>query len=209
MKSIIWFRNDLRIDDNPALRAACDNSTEVNAVFIYSQKQLENHNEANVKLDFLIDNLKCLSNSLEELNIPLSIIDSKGFDEDPEVILKTTKERDVGKVFFNKQFGEDEQKRDIEVTTILKASNIKAESFNDQIVYEAGSIRTGQDNPYSVFTPFKRKWVENFDMEFLDIEHEYQWFKEILAPIFQALILILKENTKLICLFGQLESRQR
>ncbi|MAD59675.1 MAG: hypothetical protein CMB81_05025, partial [Flammeovirgaceae bacterium] len=33
MKSIIWFRNDLRIDDNPALRAACENSTEVNAVF--------------------------------------------------------------------------------------------------------------------------------------------------------------------------------
>jgi len=173
MKSIIWFRNDLRIDDNPALKAACENSIEVNAVFIYSQKQLENHNEANVKLDFLIDNLKCLSNSLEELNIPLSIIDSKGFDEDPEIILQTAKERDVNKVFFNKQFGEDEQNRDKEVTTILKASNIKVESFNDQIVYEAGSIRTGQDNPYSVFTPFKRKWVENFDMEFLDIEHKY------------------------------------
>jgi len=173
MKSIIWFRNDLRIDDNPAMRAACDNSAEVHAIFLYSQDQLEDHNEANVKLDFLIDNLKCLSHNLEELNIPLSIINSKGFDEDPEIILKTTKERDVGKVFFNKQFGEDEQKRDFEVTNILKASNVKAESFNDQIVYEAGSIRTGQDNPYSVFTPFKRKWVENFDMEFLDIEHKY------------------------------------
>ena len=100
MKSIIWFRNDLRIDDNPALKAACENSIEVNAVFIYSQKQLENHNEANVKLDFLIDNLKCLSNSLEELNIPLSIIDSKGFDEDPEIILQTAKERDVAKYFL-------------------------------------------------------------------------------------------------------------
>ena len=173
MKSILWFRNDLRIDDNPALRAACDYSTQGTAVFLYSQDQLEDHNEANVKLDFLIDNLKCLSDSLEHLNIPLSIIDSKGFDEDPEIILKTTKERDAGKVFFNKQFGEDEQKRDIEVTTLLNASNVEVESFNDQIVYEAGSIRTGQDNPYSVFTPFKRKWVENFDMQFLDIDFDY------------------------------------
>jgi deoxyribodipyrimidine photo-lyase len=173
MKSVIWFRNDLRIDDNPAMRAACNNSDEVHAIFLYSQEQLEHHNEANVKLDFLIDNLKCLSDSLEELNIPLSIIDSKGFYEDPEIILKTSKERDVDKVFFNKQFGEDEQRRDIKVTTILRTSNIEVESFNDQIVYEAGSIRTGQDNPYSVFTPFKRKWVENFDMEFLDIEHKY------------------------------------
>ena len=89
MKSIIWFRNDLRIDDNPAMRAACADSTEVHAIFLYSQGQLEDHNEANVKLDFLIENLKCLSNLLKELNIPLSIIDSKGFDEDSEIILKT------------------------------------------------------------------------------------------------------------------------
>jgi len=66
------------------------------------------------------------------------------------------------------------KKEILKVTTILKILPIlKYESFNDQIVYEAGSIRTGQDNPYSVFTPFKRKWVENFDMEFLDIEHKY------------------------------------
>ena len=99
--------------------------------------------------------------------------DVSGFNEDSEIILKTVQERDIDKVFFNKQFGQDEQKRDKEVINILEGSGIKAESFNDQIVYEAGSIRTGQDNPYSVFTPFKRKWVENFDMEFLDIEHKY------------------------------------
>ena len=93
MKSLIWFRNDLRIDDNPAMRAACDNSAEVHAIFLYSQDQLENHNEANVKLNFLIENLKCLSNSLEELNISLSIIESKGFDEDPELISKNVKEK--------------------------------------------------------------------------------------------------------------------
>jgi deoxyribodipyrimidine photo-lyase len=173
MKSIIWFRNDLRIDDNPALIAACKNSTEVNAVFLYSQNQLEKHNEANIKLDFLIKNLKCLSDRLKELNIPLLIIESKGFDEDPKIILKTVKERNVDKVFFNKQFGEDEQKRDKKVKALLKTTKIGTESFNDQIVYAAGSIRTGQDHPYSVFTPFKRKWVENFDMEFLDIEYKY------------------------------------
>jgi deoxyribodipyrimidine photo-lyase len=100
MKSIIWFRNDLRIDDNPALRAACENSSEVHAVFLYSQDQLEDHNEANVKLDFLIDNLKCLSDSLEELNIPLSIIDSRGFDEDPEIILKTYKRKRCSQSIF-------------------------------------------------------------------------------------------------------------
>jgi len=67
-----------------------------------------------------------------------------------------------------------------EVREYINAANIKTESFNDQIVYEAGSIRTGQDNPYSVFTPFKRKWVESFDMEFLDIDYKYTPKKELI-----------------------------
>ena len=102
MKSIIWFRNDLRIDDNPAMRAACDNSAEVHAIFLYSQDQLEHHNEANVKLDFLIENLNSLSDSLQKLNVPLLIMASSGFDENPEIILKTAKEIEIDKIFFNK-----------------------------------------------------------------------------------------------------------
>ena len=179
MKSIIWFRNDLRLDDNPSLREACKNSSELHAIFLYSYDQLEKHNEANVKIDFLIKNLQCLNVSLQKLNIPLTIINSEGFEQDPDIILKLAKERNVEKVFINKQFGSDEQNRDKRARELLNASNIKTEFFNDQIVYEAGSIRTGQDNPYSVFTPFKRKWVESFDMEFLDIDFDYAPQKNI------------------------------
>ena len=179
MKSIIWFRNDLRLDDNPSLREACKNSSELLAIFLYSNDQLEKHNEANVKIDFLIKNLQCLNVSLQKLNIPLTIINSEGFEQDPDIILNLAKERNVEKVFINKQFGNDEQNRDKRARELLNAANIKTEFFNDQIVYEAGSIRTGQDNPYSVFTPFKRKWVESFDMEFLDIDYDYAPQKNI------------------------------
>ena len=179
MKSIIWFRNDLRLDDNPSLREACKNSSELHAIFLYSHDQLEKHNEANVKIDFLIKNLQCLNVSLQKLNIPLTIINSEGFEQDPDIILNLAKERNVEKVFINKQFGNDEQNRDKRARELLNATNIKTEFFNDQIVYEAGSIRTGQDNPYSVFTPFKRKWVESFDMEFLDIDFDYAPQKNI------------------------------
>ncbi|MDA7702502.1 DNA photolyase family protein [Gammaproteobacteria bacterium] len=179
MKSIIWFRNDLRLDDNPSLREACKNSSELHAIFLYSYDQLKKHNEANVKIDFLIKNLQCLDVNLQKLNIPLTIINSEGFEQDPDIILNLAKERNVEKVFINKQFGNDEQNRDKRARELLNAANIKTEFFNDQIVYEAGSIRTGQDNPYSVFTPFKRKWVESFDMEFLDIDFDYAPQKNI------------------------------
>ena len=79
MKSLVWLRNDLRMDDNPALRNACINSDEVHCIYIYSSKQIKLHNEANCKIEFIIDNLKDLNESLQKINIPLTIIDSEGF----------------------------------------------------------------------------------------------------------------------------------
>ena len=58
MKALVWLRNDLRMDDNPALREACKLSEEVHAIYIYSQNQNKEHNEANCKIDFFIENLK-------------------------------------------------------------------------------------------------------------------------------------------------------
>ena len=49
----MWFRSDLRLDDNPAFQACCETSDEVQAVFIYSEKQLNSHNEANIKVCLL------------------------------------------------------------------------------------------------------------------------------------------------------------
>ena len=43
MKSLVWVRNDLRVDDNPALRSACAESEEVHALFIYSNNQMKHH----------------------------------------------------------------------------------------------------------------------------------------------------------------------
>ena len=46
MNALVWFRSDLRVEDNPALRHAFNESDSVEAIFIYSNKQLKNHNEA-------------------------------------------------------------------------------------------------------------------------------------------------------------------
>ena len=83
MKSLVWLRADLRLEDNPALKEACLKHEEVQAVYIFSKNQLVSHNEANVKIDFIIKNLFLLEKSLSELNIPLTILQSDGFKEDP------------------------------------------------------------------------------------------------------------------------------
>jgi deoxyribodipyrimidine photo-lyase len=179
VEALVWFRSDLRFEDNPALRNAFENSKKVHAIFIFSNKQLKKHNEANVKIDFIIKNLFLLEKKLTELNVPLTIIESDGYDSDPSLIEKFINKKNIDKVFWNNQFGEDEANRDTQVKNYLETKNINVNSFNDQVIYEPGILKTGQGLPYSVFTPFKRKWIENFDMDFLDIEYQYQSREEL------------------------------
>ena len=174
MEALVWFRSDLRLQDNPALRIAFEQAKNVHAVFIFSNNQLKKHNEANVKIDFLKSNLFLLEEKLDKLNVPLTIIDSDGFNNDASLIEQFIEKKNIKKVFWNNQFGEDEAKRDKLVKFFLDKKNLSYETYNDQIIYEPGFLKTGQGLPYSVFTPFKRKWIENFEMDFLDIEYRYE-----------------------------------
>mgnify|MGYP001413149581 CR=1 FL=1 len=173
MKSLVWLRSDLRVDDNPALRHACINSDEVHCIYIYSRNQMNIHNQANCKIEFIIDNLKDLGDSLKKINIPLTILRSDGFSDNANLILDIVNERSISRVYWNNMFGFDENKRDQEVKNILIKNNIDFESLDDQVVYPPGTIRTKEDKPYSVFTPFKRRWIESFNLDFLDIEFNY------------------------------------
>ena len=174
MKSLVWFRSDFRIHDNPALKEACINFDEVHAVYLYSPKQLKEHNEANVKTEFLINNLHSLAQDLEKLNIPLTILKSDGFKNDPHLIQEIITQRNIQKVFWNNQIGTDELDRDKLMKEILEKEKVAYESYFDQLVFNPGSLLSGQGTPYSVFTPFKKKWIENFDLELLDIDFEYK-----------------------------------
>ena len=46
MRNLVWFRNDLRVYDNPALDAACNPNNEVVAVYIVSESQWDEHNDS-------------------------------------------------------------------------------------------------------------------------------------------------------------------
>jgi deoxyribodipyrimidine photo-lyase len=173
MEALVWFRSDLRLEDNPALRNAFANSKKVHAIFIFSNNQLKKHNEANIKIDFIIKNLFLLEKKLTELNVPLTIIESDGFDDNASLIGKFLEKKNIDNIFWNDQFGEDEANRDRLVQNYLDSKNIIVNTYNDQVIYEPGFLKTGQGLPYSVFTPFKRKWIENFEMGFLDIEYQY------------------------------------
>ena len=173
MQSLVLLRNDLRLDDNPAIKNAFIQSESVHALYLYSKKQLKLHNESDIKISFLIENLKELENSLDELNVGLSIIETDGFSNDPQEIIGFFEDNNFDKLFFNNTFGIDENNRDAEIIKLFKDKNYDFEHFDDQILFKPGSIKTNEGKPYSVFTPFKRKWLEFFNLDSLDIEFAY------------------------------------
>ena len=177
MKGIVWFRSDLRIDDNPALNAALSNCDEVLAIYIFSQSQWEIHNESNIKQEFLFNNLTELKGSLENLNIPLIAINADSYKTLPQDLSSFAVEQKIEHVFCNNEFGFNETVRDQSSKELLKKNNIQFSSFNDQVIYDPGFLKTGQGKPFSVFTPFKRRWVENFDMDFLELVSPFKKLK--------------------------------
>ena len=170
MKGIVWFRSDLRIEDNPALNAALSNCDEVLAIYIFSQSQWEIHNESNIKQEFLFNNLTSLEESLLKLNIPLIAMNTDSYKTLPKDLLNFVIEQKIENIFWNNEFGVNESERDVAVEKNLNENNVQISRFDDQVIYQPGFLKTGQGNPFSVFTPFKRRWIENFEMDFLDID---------------------------------------
>jgi deoxyribodipyrimidine photo-lyase len=168
-KGLIWFRADLRLDDNPAVNAALSECEEVLAIYIFSHSQWEIHNESNIKHEFLINNLILLKESLESCGISLVAINTESYKTLPKDLCSIAVEQNIDHVFWNNEFGFNEMIRDQNSIEFLEENNIRSSSFHDQVIYPPGFLKTGQGNPFSVFTPYKRRWVENFDMNFLDI----------------------------------------
>ena len=120
MKGIVWFRSDLRIDDNPALNAALSNCDEVLAIYIFSQSQWEIHNESNIKQEFLFNNLTQLKESLANFNIPLIAINTDSYKTLPQDLSSFAAEHKINHVFCNKEFGFNETLRDQHSKDCLK-----------------------------------------------------------------------------------------
>ena len=110
MNGLVWLRSDLRIDDNPALSVAGIECKKLFCIYLLSNKEWKSHNNANVKLDFILRNLKSMSEDLQKLNIPLISACAPSFDEIPNIISDLCNSNNIKKCYWNNEFGVDEEK---------------------------------------------------------------------------------------------------
>jgi deoxyribodipyrimidine photo-lyase len=166
MRALVWFRSDLRVLDNTALHHACKAADKgVLAVFAICAKQWAEHDWGAMKVDFVLRSVRALSETLAKLNIPLLVARASRFTTLPGKLLRLAAKHECDALFFNREYEVNEQRRDTDVTALFERHGRSVHKFTDQVILDVAGMRTGSGGFYTVFTPFKRKWLELLEAE--------------------------------------------
>ncbi len=155
MRQLMWFRTDLRVQDNSALAAAMQAGPTV-AVFLLSPAQWQLHDDAPCKVDFWLRNLRHLSEALGQLGVPLLIRNADSWDQAPQVIAELCNEHEITAVQVNEEYGIHETRRDHAVADRLGEQGIHWRSHLDQLLFQPGSVLTKAGNYFQVFSQFRK-----------------------------------------------------
>ena len=166
---LMWFRRDLRIHDNTALAAICEqaNASEapVTAVYFITPEQWLEHDDSLVQVDHIARTLPILAQKLEDqLNIALNVYLCADFDESIEAITELCAEQKITTVMANHEYEGNEIDRDEKLTKQLANNDIEFIRHHDQCILPPLSITTNDgDSMYKVFTPFYRQWRDTLE----------------------------------------------
>lgn len=158
MTELVWFRNDLRLADNAALTAACARSKPVKACFLVTPGQWQEHDWSAARVQFVLEHANVLARQLAKLGITLSFLYADTFAESLDKLEAFCKQHQIAGLHFNEEYGVNERRRDKQAHDRLTNLGIRVAKYRDQTVAPVGQILTQQNEPYSVFTPFSRRW---------------------------------------------------
>jgi deoxyribodipyrimidine photo-lyase len=162
--NIFWFRRDLRIDDNRGFFEALNSNNEVLPIFIFDKNILETIENQDARVNYIYDSLERINAEFKKIGKSLAI-----FYGDPLTILEQLiQENQIESVFINHDYEPYAQKRDEAINSLLASKNIAFKTYKDQVIFEKDEVVKDDKTPYVVFTPFSKKWKEQFAKTSLD-----------------------------------------
>jgi len=150
--AIVWFRQDLRLQDNPALAAAVRRGGPVIPVFIWDADDEGEWPMGAASRWWLHHSLLALDVSLQERGSRLVV--ARG--DSLTVLRSLVKETGSGSVFWNRRYEPEVIERDGRLQDALRADSVETADFNSALLFEPGSVRNKQGGPFQVFTPYWR-----------------------------------------------------
>jgi deoxyribodipyrimidine photo-lyase len=157
MPTLVWFRQDLRLADNPALQAAIAAGDSVIPVYIHDIKSEGEWSPGGATQWWLHHALIDLAEQFNKAGSPLIIRQGDSLKE----LEKLINETGATSVVWNRRYEPLIVKRDTEIKTQLRNKGLKAESFNGSLLHEPQKIKNLSGNPFQVFTPFWKNCLAN------------------------------------------------
>jgi len=183
--SVFWFRRDLRIEDNHGLFKALSESSAVQCLFILDSEILEKlEQKKDARLVFIIEALIKIKRSLLDLGSDLQV----EYGKPAEVFAKIISENTLHAVYANQDYEPYARTRDQQVSDLLRQKGIEFKLYKDQVIFEQDEITKENGLPYTVFTPYSKKWISEVT---ISPPNEYQTIQ--LASAFKQTGLIYSE----------------
>jgi len=172
--SIFWFRRDLRLNDNAGLYYALRSGDPVVPVFIYDTEILDElEDKADARVDSISRVISDLQEELTKHGSTLHVIHATP----AEAFRKLLVEYDIAAVFTNNDYEPYATRRDKEIQTLLQKQGIAFHSYKDQVIFEKDEVTKDNKEPYTVFTPYSRKWLEKLNDFYLKSYPTKKYFK--------------------------------
>ena len=161
MTALFWHRRDLRIDDNKGLFEALKQNEIVHPIFIFDKSILDKLPNNDQRILFIYQEIESLKKSYQDLGSDLWVY----YGEPSEIIPKIAQELNCSSVYFNNDYEPYALQRDQEIQ--LSLNNIKIEFIGnkDHVIFEKNEVLKDDGKPYTIFTPYSRKWKANLKEE--------------------------------------------
>ena len=148
--ALVWFRNDLRLADNPALQAALDGGYTPIPLYIHAPSEHGDWAPGAASNAWLHRSLDALSSTLEERGSRLRMFVGPSLDTLETLVAATGAEA----VFWNRRYEPALEQRDTRIKKALRQQGLHVESFNSALLFEPWTVSTKPGTPFRVFTPF-------------------------------------------------------
>jgi deoxyribodipyrimidine photo-lyase len=153
--TIFWFRRDLRLHDNAGLYHALQSGNPVLPLFIFDKEILEKlEDQDDARVTFIYQTIQELRHQLHQHGSSLLVIHDKAEQSWNNLI----KNYNIAAVYTNHDYEPYAAKRDDTIKQKLNKHNISFKTFKDQVIFEKNEVTKDDGKPYTVYTPYQRKW---------------------------------------------------
>jgi deoxyribodipyrimidine photo-lyase len=160
MISLFWFRRDLRLDDNAGLYHALQGPYPVLPVFIFDRLILDDLDDRrDARVEFIHRAVADLRHRLQTLGSPILVRQGEPLKVFEEILT----EYKVASVYTNRDYEPYAVERDGAVEKLLASRHIPFRTFKDHVIFEKDEILKKDGRPYTVFTPYSRRWLEKLN----------------------------------------------